>query len=307
MTNADDDLKVRLAAFEFLSSQLQLHGEVLPRTVLAQGFFFEGMRVPLVGPQGIFKPRILSEMPLSITTVPFVEGQPPPYEDGFEDTGLLIYRYRGTNPGHRDNIGLNIAMLRRVPLIYFFGTVPGQYMPVWPVYIVGNDEKALCFRVAVDDRQVARIQANPADEIVVEARRAYITTITRQRLHQQTFRQRVLHAYRESCAICRLHHDELLEAAHILPDTHPLGEPTVSNGLALCKLHHAAFDRYILGIRPDLIVDLRLDILEEVDGPMLKYGLQEFQGAKIHVPRAEMLKPNPDYLAERYEMFLKAG
>jgi hypothetical protein len=36
---------------------------------------------------------------------------------------------------------------------------------------------------------------------------------------------------------------ELLDAAHILPDGHPKGEPVVPNGLALCKLHHAAFDR----------------------------------------------------------------
>jgi putative restriction endonuclease len=147
----------------------------------------------------------------------------------------------------------------------------------------------------------------PEHELVAEARRAYITTLTRRRLHQQTFRLRVLRAYRESCAICRLRHDELLEAAHILPDTHPLGEPTVSNGLALCKLHHAAFDRHILGIRPDLVVDLRLDILEEEDGPMLRHGLQGFQGTTILTPRPDHFKPNRDYLARRYELFRKVG
>jgi len=54
-----------------------------------------------------------------------------------------------------------------------------------------------------------------------------------------------------------------------LPDGHPRGEPIVPNGLALCKLHHAAFDRHILGVRPDLVVEVRLDILREVDGPMV--------------------------------------
>ena len=47
----------------------------------------------------------------------------------------------------------------------------------------------------------------------------------------------------------------------ILPDTHPRGKPVVPNGLAICKLHHAAFDANILGIRPDYTVDLRLDVL----------------------------------------------
>jgi putative restriction endonuclease len=51
-------------------------------------------------------------------------------------------------------------------------------------------------------------------------------------------------------------HLELLEAAHILPDSDPRGEPIVSNSVALCTLHRAAFDRYVLGIRPDLVVDV---------------------------------------------------
>jgi putative restriction endonuclease len=76
----------------------------------------------------------------------------------------------------------------------------------------------------------------------------------------------VLAAYREHCAICRLRHKELLEAAHIVADRDPEGEPHVSNGLALCKLHHAAFDRHIIGVRPDYVVEVRLDILEEVIG-----------------------------------------
>ena len=57
--------------------------------------------------------------------------------------------------------------------------------------------------------------------------------------------------------VCRLRHWELLDAAHILPDKHPLGEPVVPNGLALCKLHHAAFDADILGVRPDLRIERR--------------------------------------------------
>ena len=42
------------------------------------------------------------------------------------------------------------------------------------------------------------------------------------------------------CALCRLRHQELLDAAHITPDSEAEGEPLVSNGVVLCKLHHAA-------------------------------------------------------------------
>src|SRR5207249_358465 len=91
----------------------------------------------------------------------------------------------------------------------------------------------------------------------------------------------------------QLRHEELLDAAHILPDGHPRGEPVVPNGLALCKLHHAAFDRHVLGVRPDLTVELRPDVLREPDGPMLKCGLQGFQDARLLLPRDPALRPDP--------------
>jgi len=76
-------------------------------------------------------------------------------------------------------------------------------MPVWPVFIVGDDPSALTFEVAIDDRQLGLLtSAAPADQIA-EARRSYVTTLTVRRLHQTTFRTRVLNAYRETCAICR--------------------------------------------------------------------------------------------------------
>ena len=107
--------------------------------------------------------------------------------------------------------------------------------------------------------------------------------------------------------MCRLRRRELLTAAHILPDGHPRGEPVVPNGLALCGLHHTAFDRYVLGIRPDLTVELSLGLLRDHDGPMLQHGLLGFHGSRITVPHAGHLRPNPDFLAERYELFRRVG
>lgn len=307
MSEADLDTRVRTQAFLFLTEQTRLHGEVVPRDLLERGFDFEGRRVPLIGPQGIFKPALLAEMPISITTVPVKEGEARPYDDGVGPDGFLRYRYRGTDPGHRDNQGLRLSMGRGVPLIYLYGVTPGRYMPVWPVYIVRDHPAELSFSVAVDAPYMPVLSNFKPDPNSLEARRAYITVLTQQRLHQQGFRERVLRAYREQCAICRLRHDELLDAAHILPDSHPKGEPIVPNGLALCALHHAAFDRNILGIRPDFIVEVRMDILQEKDGPMLLHGLQGFQGKSILRPSSRALWPRVDFLAERYEEFRQAS
>jgi putative restriction endonuclease len=302
------DQAVRLAAFSFLREATERLGDVLPWSMLTAGFLFEGERVCLIGQHGIWKPRILPRMPLSITTAPVSPGRKAPYDDRLDSEGLLSYHYRGTNPDHHDNVGLRMAMASRVPLIYMFGVVEGFYMPAWPVYIVGERLSEMAFRVAVDTRLVAtrEMPAEPAD--IADGRRSYVTRVTLQRLHQATFRERVLRAYRGHCAICRLRHVELLDAAHILPDGHPRGEAVIPNGLALCKLHHAAFDRQILGIRPDLIIEIRRDILLEEDGPMLKYGLQQLEGIPLAiVPRAATQKPGREFLEERYELFRSAS
>ena len=293
------DLRVRTAAFEWLAEQVAIHGEVLPWKVIARGFDLDGRRVPLVSQQGIFKPAVLAEVPLSIRTSP--EG---PYDDSFSAGNLLRYRYRGTDPREPDNVRLRQAMARRAPLVYFHGIAPGRYLAAWPVYVVADDPGGLTFTVAIDD--VAYSGLGAADEIA-EPRREYITTTFRRRLHQQAFRERVLAAYRRQCALCRLRHVELLDAAHIVPDVEPSGEPVVRNGLALCKLHHAAFDKLFIAVRPDYIVEVRRDVMEESDGPMLLHGLQGLNRQRIVLPRDPVKRPDREHLAWRYERFRKAG
>jgi len=74
-----------------------------------------------------------------------------------------------------------------------------------------------------------------------------------------------------------------------------------------CKIHHAAYDRNILGVRPDLRVEVRADILREIDGPMLRHGLQEMNGRTLTIPSARSSRPDPASLDERYELFRLAG
>ncbi len=308
MTGTDLDMRIRLSAFEYLAELVRIHGEVLPAEALRRGFEYQGQRVPLKGIQGIFKPAALPELPLSITTAPPDPQRPAPYDDGFSaDGSLLLYRYRGTDPQHHENVGLRRAMQARRPLVYFHGVVKGEYFAAWPVYVVGDEPGALQFRVAVDDAHYVSNGLEAVAEGGEEARREYITVTTRQRLHQRSFRVRVLRAYRERCALCRLQHQQLLDAAHIMPDVDPLGAPVVPNGLALCKLHHAAFDQNFIGIRPDLIVKVRQDILDEKDGPMLLHGLQGFHERRILVPRRAEERPQPQLLEERFRRFLAAS
>jgi putative restriction endonuclease len=79
----------------------------------------------------------------------------------------------------------------------------------------------------------------------------------------------------------------------------------VPNGLALCRLHHSAFDCHILGVSPDYRVEVRLDILEEIDGPMLKHGLHGFHGTQLSLPN-QALMPDRRALEKRYARFRSA-
>jgi len=211
--DAQGDLRVRLAAFEWLGEQVELHGDVLPRALLEQGFVFEGQRVPLVGPQGIFKPRVC-ELPLSITTIP--GGQ---YQDKMSGPDLR-YSYRGTDTQHPDNVGLRQAMSRRVPLVLFVRLKPGRYLAHHPVFIVGDDPGRLVFEVDVERRLGALGEPQlRASEDAGAIERRYVISAFRRRVHQRQFRERVLEAYREQCTICHLRHQELLDAAHIVADS----------------------------------------------------------------------------------------
>lgn len=299
------DAAVRKAAFDFLEGVRAQYGEVVPHSVLSKGFEWNGYRVPLISRQGIFKPKVIPKIPLTINTSPN-----SPYGDSFADEHRLLYRYRGVDPKHRENEGLREAMRRGIPLIYFIGLTSGRYLAIWPVLIVDDDPATLSFTVVVDSRDdpiVDRLIRGADTEIRDtdrDLRRSYVTSEVRRRLHQHSFRERVLRAYRERCALCRLRHWELLDASHIIPDADPLGEPDVRNGLALCKIHHAAFDTNILGIRPDdYQIEIRQDILEEKDGPMLRHGLQGMHGQRLHVPRDKRHRPSEEALAYRYERF----
>lgn len=300
MIDFTHDARVRAAAFNWLESQVDRHGDVLDWSLLLEGLAVDGKRVPLLSQQGIFKPAVLDTIPLSIRTSP--KG---PYNDAFSPDGFLQYRYRGTDPSHRDNVGLREAMKHQTPLVYFHGAVPGRYLAVWPVFIVGDDPGALTFTVAGDDE--SHVQLDRSEELVVgegaQARRKYVTATVKRRVHQRTFRERVLKAYARQCAFCRFRHDELLDAAHIIPDPDPEGEPIVPNGLSLCKIHHGAYDRGFLGVSPEYRIEARPDLLEEEDGPTLRHGIQGLHGSQLILPRSRKLRPDPARLEVRYQQF----
>lgn len=295
----DEDRLLRQEAMSWLALRSNDGAEPLTTEELGE-FTFRGTKFPLMDMQrGIRKPAVL-EAALSFRTVYRPLGTERPYEDAVGPDGLIRYKYRGTDPNHPENRSLRTAKQRRLPLIWFFGVGAALYLPTFPVFIVGEEREQLQFSVDA----VSGGSLSP-DSPLEETLRRYITVETKRRLHQPIFRATVMRAYETRCAVCALGHSPLLDAAHIVPDRDEGGIAAVRNGLALCKIHHAALDARILGVRPDYVVEIKAALLEEIDGPMLKHGLQERHGQPLMVlPRLVRERPDPSLLEHSYTAFI---
>ena len=305
----DLDARLRLAAFAHVERLKRASGGVVSAADLNLGMEFEGQRVPVWSQQrGIYKPASVGRTgaALTIVTTATRPGRAAPYDDHIgADDDWIAYRYRGTDPATYDNVALHRAYELQLPMLYLVGITPGIYDPIYPAYIVADDPATLTCHVSIG-APVSVHDPLALVESVFAIERRYHTIAAKQRLHQRKFRELVLAAYGERCAMCRLGHNPLLDAAHILEDRDVRGIPEVPNGVALCKIHHSAYDANILGISPDFLVHVREAVLEEHDGPMLQYGLQALQHERIQLPRSFALRPRRDYLDDRFARFLAA-
>lgn len=260
------------------------------------GFELRGVRRPLVGQRGIHNPTYFDHT-LSIMSSP--DG---PYDDKIAPDGLLEYAFEAGDPLGGSNRKLRQTMIDQIPIILFERPIENVWVPIMPAYVVEENRGQRYFKVATGE-EFRAAHLSGLDSLNKE----YVERLVKQRVHQPVFRARVITAYQGKCAICRLKHRELLDAAHIIPDSDPNSSAEVSNGLSLCKIHHAAYDRRFLGIDSSYRVHINGKLLLENDGPMLKHGLQEMHGSILDIPVSIGNRPNPDSLAKRFSEFAAAS
>jgi len=307
MASSDNDHLLRLAAFETVKRLAGIRD--LTSADLKRGFEFQGERIPLINPQrGIFKPRQMQHL-LSIRTVFPRSGAKVWYDDQrevhrqiYDGDEAVDYAFMGEDPDAADNRWLRDAMENRTPIIYFLGVAPGLYQALAPTFIIAWDAKTLKARIAF---------GMPAqDEPILPktaADRRYALRDVKYRLHQASFREAVIAAYNGRCALSGLPEPLLLDAAHIIADKdEQYGQPVVPNGIPLSKIHHAAFDSYLIGIDPDFRIHVSDRLLRRHDGPLLE-TLKRLDQGMLHLPARSRDRPDRDRLAIRYEMFKAAA
>ena len=141
------------------------------------------------------------------------------------------------------------------------------------------------------------LNADPTPDAAVRRRRLVETM---QLYRESRFRPDVLRAYGYRCAVCG-YSLKLVDSAHIIPVADPRSNDLVTNGLALCKLHHGAFDTALIGVRSDysLIVNqervANLTALDRVHG-FLDFAARLNLPRTINPPRVIEMRPNREYL-----------
>jgi putative restriction endonuclease len=216
----------------------------------------------------------------------------------YEGDEAVDYAFMGQNANAAENRWLREAMQNAVPFIYFLGIAPGIYRAIIPSFVIDWNPSTLKARVAFRAEEEAELGV---PETAVERR--YALRQVQQRLHQATFREAVITAYRGRCALSGLREPVLLDAAHIIEDKHErLGQPVVQNGIPLAKTHHAAFDAHLIGVDPNFRIHVSERILRQKDGPTLE-ALKRLHSNRIYLPSRGKDRPDPDRLAMRFEQF----
>jgi len=309
MEVSSNDWAMRAAAFRQVRNLQQTHDR-LTSDHLKAGFQFEGERIPLINPQrGIFKPQRMEAL-LSIKTVFPKPGGKVWYDDQrsvhqqiYAGEETVDYSFMGTNADAADNRWLREAMERRVPIIYFLGVSPGRYQAVIPAFITGWNSQSAKAQVAFSDPASKNLPKPPSNA----TERRYALRLVKQRLHQASFRDAVITAYKGRCALSGMPESLLLDAAHIIADgDEEFGQPIVQNGIPLSKIHHAAFDAHLIGVDPDFRVHVSDRLLEQQDGPLLE-SMKRLHLGKLHLPSRTQDHPDRDRLADRFDLFKAAA
>lgn len=137
-------------------------------------------------------------------------------------------------------------------------------------------EAALLEKLSDDPDEVAD---DDIDDTVAEPRKFAIVT-TKKALRDLDFNKRVLGAYEHQCAMCGVQL-RLIDGAHILPVAHADSTDATSNGVALCALHHRAYDKGMVTFTPG-------DFAIHLNEPMLAKLKAEDRGGGLKAFRADL-------------------
>ena len=140
------------------------------------------------------------------------------------------------------------------------------------------------------------------NEIRGHGRREVVRRV-KERVGQENFRARVLRAYKRRCGMCGLQLD-LVAAAHIVP-VEADGTNETTNGLALCHIHHWAYDRGLVAADEEYQINISepgLRRLRRLGRNAREQDFLDFMRGELLLPQRQQDHPSPEYLRRGMEL-----
>jgi len=230
------------------------------------------------------------------------------WEEAEVFAGFDVRKHTGTL-GRSPSIQIREEHLRRAYISGFSPCDKGNqeiaiaFRPDFFVEYVRNLEMLHDFGQSLEDLAVLdAVSQNPEindEDIQIgdNMRRTAIFSV-RRKLRDTSFRKRVLTAYGFRCAVCGIQL-KLVDAAHIIPVNHESSTDETRNGLALCALHHRAYDQTLITVGEDysvLLNEERVDYLKRIKQDN---GLDDFSRSLrplILLPPAITDRPHIEYI-----------
>lgn len=190
------------------------------------------------------------------------------------------------------------------------GEIAIAFRPDFFVEYIRNLEALHGFGESTTDFEVLEDVAEHAEEmdeevnaeIVQQVSQERVTTVIQvtKKLRDNSFKERVLTAYRNRCAFSSMQL-KLVDAAHILPVSQTGSTDATSNGVALSPLYHRAYDKGLVTFNENfqiIVNDNEMTKLREIgfDG-----GMDSFRNSLrpiIHLPPARNDRPNANFIRE---------
>jgi len=202
------------------------------------------------------------------------------------DAGPLIRRKGHADPRKRELVDKNVS-----------GGLPEDVFD-----LLKSDRRFL--GEIIDSLTAAHFPASVSEELLSELGLAEIELASGSIPRDAAFRGAVIQAYEHRCAVCgydtRFGQSDLGLAAHI-KWCQAGGPDVVKNGLALCVLHHRAFDRGAIGLDDNLTILISADVFG-CDGTHEWFF--RFNGKSLRMPQSTRLAPARRFIEwHRNEVF----
>jgi len=152
---------------------------------------------------------------------------------------------------------------------------------------------------AIEEEKTELEKALESEPELTEDRKQYVET--RRKVRDHAFTKLVRDTYNNTCAVCGSQRESPdgnpeIEAAHIYPHSEG-GSDDIRNGIALCKLHHWAFDSGWLSFTDDHEI-----MVAEVPNRNGYHELKQLEGRSLRLPDNEDAHPHSMFLEQHRQI-----